>query len=146
MYLYFSKFITAGEWRNWYTRTTQNRVPYGLRVRFPPRPPRMKPCSKRVRFFSWLMQGWGSNGNALKRIPRHPLAGQLMPDGMLAGGSLELARRFPPRPPKEWYVQMLSLQSSLLRPIAQKADRRAHQVYEPLVRCPLPLHGTRYKL
>ncbi len=28
-----------GEWRNWYTRTTQNRVPYGLRVRFPPRPP-----------------------------------------------------------------------------------------------------------
>lgn len=29
----------AGEWRNWYTRTTQNRVPYGLRVRFPPRPP-----------------------------------------------------------------------------------------------------------
>ncbi len=28
-----------GEWRNWYTRTTQNRVPYGVRVRFPPRPP-----------------------------------------------------------------------------------------------------------
>lgn len=28
-----------GEWRNWYTRTTQNRVPPGVWVRFPPRPP-----------------------------------------------------------------------------------------------------------
>lgn len=28
-----------GVWRNWYTRTTQNRVPQGLRVRPPPRPP-----------------------------------------------------------------------------------------------------------
>lgn len=28
-----------GVWRNWYTRTTQNRVPQGLRVRLPPRPP-----------------------------------------------------------------------------------------------------------
>ncbi len=28
-----------GEWRNWYTRTTQNRVSHDLRVRVPPRPP-----------------------------------------------------------------------------------------------------------
>ncbi len=33
--------LCSGEWRNWYTRTTQNRVPNGLRVRFPPRPPRI---------------------------------------------------------------------------------------------------------
>ena len=31
----------TGKWRNWYTRTTQNRVPYGLRVRFPPCPPKI---------------------------------------------------------------------------------------------------------
>src|SRR5579862_745863 len=30
-----------GEWRNWYTRTTQNRVPQGLWVQVPPRPPRI---------------------------------------------------------------------------------------------------------
>ena len=27
-----------GEWRNWHTRTTQNRVPKGMWVRLPPRP------------------------------------------------------------------------------------------------------------
>lgn len=33
----FKKLI-KGEWRNWQTRTTQNRVPYGMWVRIPPRP------------------------------------------------------------------------------------------------------------
>jgi hypothetical protein len=33
---------TKGEWRNWYTRATQNRVPYGLWVQVPPRPPENK--------------------------------------------------------------------------------------------------------
>ncbi len=27
------------EWRNWQTRTTQNRVPSGVRVQLPPWPP-----------------------------------------------------------------------------------------------------------
>ena len=27
------------EWRNWQTRTTQNRVSSGVRVQLPPRPP-----------------------------------------------------------------------------------------------------------
>ena len=27
------------EWWNWYTRTTQNRVPHGLRVQVPPPAP-----------------------------------------------------------------------------------------------------------
>ena len=34
--------LFKGEWRNWYTRTTQNRVPYGLWVQVPPRPPLFK--------------------------------------------------------------------------------------------------------
>ena len=31
--------MLRGEWRNWHTRTTQNRVPQGMWVRLPPRPP-----------------------------------------------------------------------------------------------------------
>ncbi len=30
------------EWRNWYTRTTQNRVSQGMRVRLPPPAPYKK--------------------------------------------------------------------------------------------------------
>ena len=30
--------MLGGEWRNWHTRTTQNRVPKGMWVRLPPRP------------------------------------------------------------------------------------------------------------
>ena len=30
--------MLRGEWRNWHTRTTQNRVPQGMWVRLPPRP------------------------------------------------------------------------------------------------------------
>ncbi len=44
--------MVLGEWRNWYTRTTQNRVPYGLRVRFPPRPPHL--ILKALMKKSWL--------------------------------------------------------------------------------------------
>lgn len=33
------------EWRNWYTRTTQNRVPQGLRVQVPPPAPNYKPLA-----------------------------------------------------------------------------------------------------
>ena len=34
--------FSVGEWRNWNTRTAQNRIPQGLRVQIPPRPQNLK--------------------------------------------------------------------------------------------------------
>ncbi len=58
-------------WRNWYTRTTQNRVSQGVRVRLPPEAQNIK-----TQAYAWVLLYFVATGGSRKAEPGTLWAGE----------------------------------------------------------------------
>ncbi len=80
------------EWRNWYTRTTQNRVPSGLRVQVP------SPAPWTYLMEVFIMQNRPRVGVIVENAQGEVLVGRRTgshaPKHSIPGGSLEIGENF----------------------------------------------------
>ena len=117
-----------GEWRNWQTRTTQNRVPKGVRVRLPPRPPYPRDRQIRMEDFTFIPRTPNQNQNPPQPTPPVVQSYQEIPPDDV---SLDMLMGYPPTEAHD-YIQEPSVVAYTEPPALEYPEPITSVIDQPL--------------